>query len=49
MKNNYKWIARKKDYPRVCPKCKSPCVTNTLIESKFLYLPTPVVSRSASI
>jgi len=20
----YKWIARKKVYPRVCPKCKSP-------------------------
>lgn len=21
---DYKWIPRKKDYPRVCPKCKSP-------------------------
>ena len=20
----YEWIARKKDYPRVCPRCKSP-------------------------
>lgn len=20
----YKWIARKKEYPIVCPKCKSP-------------------------
>ena len=20
----YEWVARKKDYPRVCPACKSP-------------------------
>jgi Zn finger protein HypA/HybF involved in hydrogenase expression len=20
----HKWIPRKKDYPKVCPKCKSP-------------------------